>query len=194
MTANDFNQFWTSTYPDTALIPHIFRHRYPDRWFRIHSLPESKRCAQTPQQWAILLERQNAIITDLLGCSSKIMLVTNTYGWQGDSKAGEREIITDYNLTLLDKIALHQLYPDQYDEGQFIIPAFSEQVWQPQKFDELLKAIAQDELTAFFVAKNGDCLIAPYDGGVDLVMKDEATRNKFKHKYSDWLSARADGL
>jgi len=37
-------------------------------------------------------------------------------------------------------------------------------------------------------------IIAPYDGGVDLILKDIETRNIYKQKYSDWLSQREDGL
>lgn len=197
MTARDFNDFWVSIYPDTVPIPYTLKHRYPNRWFRIHSLPESKRYAETQEEWTILLDRQNEIITDVLGHSSKVLLVTNRYCWAGDNKIEEEadtQGFARFNSTPLDAIDLHQLYPDDYDEGQTILPAFSEQVWQPRIYDELLKVIAQDEARAFFVSKINECLVAPYDGGIDFVLRDEATKNKYRHKYMNWLSTRTDGL
>lgn len=197
MTAKDFNDFWGSVYPDTAPIPYTFRHRYPSRWFRIHSLPESKRYAETQEEWDILLDRQNEIITDVLGHSSKVFLVTNRYGWAGASnieKEADTKVFARFNSTPLDAIDLHQLYPDDYDEGQTILPAFSGQVWRPTRYDELLRMIAQDEARAFFVSKINECLVAPYDGGIDFVLRDEATKNQYRQKYIEWLSTRTDGL
>lgn len=197
MTAKDFNDFWVSIYPDTAPIPYTFKHRYPNRWFRIHSLPESKRYAENQEEWDILLDRQNEIITDVLGHGSKVFLVTNHYYWiYGNTieEEADTEDFASYNSTPLDAIDMHQLYPDYYDEGQAVLPAFSEQVWQPRIYDQLLKVIAQDEARAFFVSESNECLVAPYDGGIDFVLRDEATKNKYKHKYMDWLSSRPDGM
>lgn len=36
-------------------------------WFRIHSLPESKRYADTTEEYELLLNRHNEIITDCFG-------------------------------------------------------------------------------------------------------------------------------
>jgi hypothetical protein len=37
-------------------------------------------------------------------------------------------------------------------------------------------------------------LIAPYDGGVDVILKDLHSCSVFKKKFKDWLSKREDGL
>ena len=57
MTKEEFNTFWTKTYPDTIPISHFFKHDYSNRWFRIHSLPYSKRYAESAEEWNILLIR-----------------------------------------------------------------------------------------------------------------------------------------
>ena len=67
MTKEQFEKFWISTFPDTLPISHLFKFDYKDRWFRIHSLPKSKRYADNENEWEILLSRQNQIINDLLG-------------------------------------------------------------------------------------------------------------------------------
>jgi hypothetical protein len=76
MTAEQFEIFWSSTYNDTIPIFHYFRYDFYDRWFRIHSLPESKNYAENETDWNILLDRQNKIITDIIGENSKIIIVS----------------------------------------------------------------------------------------------------------------------
>lgn len=197
MTANQFKEFWRSVYPETATIGYLFRFDYQDRWFRIHSLPESKRYADTKDEWRILLSRQNTIITDLLGENSKVLLVTGDYHSDEHEEMYPIEnatSISNMSFTPLEHIDLHKLSPDEYDQGQAYRPMFSEQLWQKNKFDNLLQEIADDKLRAFFISIQNNCIVSPYDGGIDFILKDTTTRDFFKGKYKDWLSKREDGL
>jgi hypothetical protein len=197
MTAEQFNHFWTSTYPDTILIQHHFRHDFAERWFRIHSLPESKRYAEDDNDWNILLDRQNKIISDLLNAHSNFLLVTGGHTYEGYRELhpiDEVDSIKEFAFISLDPIDLNKISPDEYDNGQFYTPMFSEQQWQSKMFDNLLKDIAVDNLRAFFISVDNKLIIAPYDGGIDFILKDTQTRDFYKQKYSSWLSARHDGL
>ena len=197
MTAEQFKDFWTSTYPGTILIQHHFRHDFADRWFRIHSLPDSKRYAEDETEWKILLNRHNKIISDLLDTGSDFLLVTGGHTSEGYIELhpiDEVNSIKEIPFTVLEPIDLHKVNPSEYDSGQLYTPMFSEQNWQPQKFDNLLKDIAEDNLRAFFISVQKEIIIAPYDGGVDFILKDTKTRDFYKQKYSDLLSARQDGL
>jgi len=42
--------------------------------------------------------------------------------------------------------------------------------------------------------ETGKIIAAPYDGGVDFILKNNQTRDNFKEKYKEWLSEREDGL
>jgi hypothetical protein len=195
MTAEQFKSFWTSTYPDTVLIQHHFRHNFTDRWFRIHSLPDSKRYAEDETEWKILLGRHNEIISDLLDNGSNFILVTGGHTSENYIELhpiDEVKSIQEIPFVSLDPIDLHKISPDEYDSGQFYTPMFAEQSWQLHKFDNLLKDIAEDNLRAFFISVDKELIIAPYDGGVDLILKDTKTRDFYKQKYSDWLSSRED--
>ncbi len=197
MTANQFNIFWTSAYPGTIPIPHYFKEDYPDRWFRIHSLPDSKGYADNENEWDNLLERQNKIITHLLGHHSKILLVTGDHFTEGTKELfpiSAVKSIAEIPFVSLNDIDLHKLRPEEYEEGQVFRPIFSEQTWQSGKFDNLLRDIADDQLKAFFVSIENHCIVAPYDGGIDFILKDNETMKAYKEKYKDWLSAREDGL
>jgi hypothetical protein len=51
--------------------------------------------------------------------------------------------------------------------------------------------IAEDRARAFF---NGpDCPVAPYDGGIEIILKNVQARLAFKDRFNGWLSARSDG-
>jgi hypothetical protein len=197
MTAEQFNTFWKANYPDTIPIPYYFKQDYADRWFRIHSLPASKRYADTEEEWKILLDRHNKIITDLLGDNSPVLLVTGDNSSEGVTELHPLEnvnSIAGINFISLEPLDLNKLRPGEYDKGEFYKPVFSEQTWQPKLFDNLLKDIADDQLKAFFISINNNCIVAPYDGGIDLILKDEKTKNIYKEKYKEWLPAREDGL
>jgi len=154
MTAEQFNIFWASNFAETIPIQHYFKHDYADRWFRIHSLPESKRYAGDENDWCILLDRQNKIISDLLDGHSNFLLVTGEHTSEGYVELhpiDEVNSLKNINFISLDPIDLNKIRPDEYDNGQFYTPMFSEQIWQANKFDNLLKDIAEENIRAFFV-------------------------------------------
>lgn len=45
-----------------------------------------------------------------------------------------------------------------------------------------------------FVCPSQKCIVAPYDGGVDIILDTTENRDKIKSRYQDWLSPREDGL
>jgi len=197
MTRESFNELWFSNYPDTVTISYLFKHDYSDKWFRIHSLPQSKRYAENEAEWKILLARQNEIITDLLGLDTPILIVTGEYNW-GDQRVihitDEEEIFKQFQFVRLDNIDLHKIDKEQYDEPDLYRPAFAETVWKPSCHDQLLREIATDNVRAFFISFDKKVIVAPYDGGVDFVLKDSLTRDFYKNKYKQYLSEREDGM
>ncbi len=197
MTKENFQKLWTSNYPNTIPISHLFKQVFSDRWFRIHSLPESKRYAENNNEWNTLLDRQNKIITDLLTGYPTFLLVTGAYTSEGLIELhplDEVPSIEELTFTSLEPIDLNEISPNVYEQGQMYTPMFSVQNWKAKKFDNLLKDIANDNIKAFFLSEDKDLIIAPYDGGVDIILKDTETRDFYKQKYGGWLSERQDGL
>ena len=196
MTKEDFEINWNSTFPNTLPISHTFKIKYVNRWFRIHSLPKSKRYAENEKEWIILLKRQNQIITDLFVENTEILIVTGEYNWgeREDFVNDEEEIFKPYNFIRLDKIDLFELNSDEYDENEIFKPAFAEIKWESNKYDNLLRGIADEKVIAFFVSFDKKVIVAPYDGGIDFIIKDNKLKEFYKEKYKDWLSEREDGL
>jgi hypothetical protein len=197
MNKGEFNKFWASRYDDSLPISHVFKRDYPERWLRIHSLPQSKRYAENEIEWRVLLNRQNTIISDIFGENIKVFLMTGAYSdrmilksWNGKV----HHVLKDYVFTKLAEIDLHSHSAEFFEEDVFYTPEFTEIDWKVDRYNDLLKAIANDELRAFFVSPEKNVIIAPYDGGLDIILKDVETRNYYKLKYNEWLSVRSDGL
>ena len=196
MTKKEFEIFWGLAYANTVPISYLFKDNYSDRWFRIHSLPESKRYAESDIELTALLARQNRIITDLLGENSNILIVTGEYniGERLLFTTDEEKIFSPYSFTRLTNIDLYKLNAEDYGIHEIYSPAFAETIWASNKLNKLLTAIANYKVGAFLISVEKNVIIAPYDGGIDFILKDTITRDFYKKKYKDWLSSREDGL
>ncbi len=169
---------WSRDYPETPPINYHFKRLLPKRWMRIHSLPNSKRYAQDAAEQAILLARQNAVIDYLIPKNQAIQWIFN---WL------DRD---SYMFKSFDLIPLGVMRTEG-DEAEFdswLLPDH----WQTGSSDPFLAMIADDAMRAFIIAP--DCLIAPYDGGIDVILKDAHTAHVFKRHFADWVSPRDDGL
>lgn len=198
MTANQFQTFWDANYGNTYPISYLLKDAYPERWLRIHSLPRSKRHPENDVEWNELLSRQNTLITDLLISDKCITLVTgeNYLSLENNQRWS---LSPSYSLdylpfTHLKPISLGSLYPDDYDSDVIYRPIFTQVNWQPPAYNDILKDIAEDNLRVLFISTTNQCLLAPYDGGVDIIFKDQPIRDLYKMKYRAWLSAREDGF
>jgi hypothetical protein len=198
MTKEQFTKFWVKNFPEIPPINHLFKHYLKNRWLRIHSLPEAKRYAETPEEWAILLERQNTVFSDLMPKNAKICIVSGFYSFE--EKVFDKTVFDTLpyfktlNFKELEALDMFKLSKDWFDEGVKFTPCFAEDIYAPNRFDRILKSIANDEWRLFFLDPKSNRIIAPYDGGIDLVFEDEEQLNVYKNKYKNWLSQRQDGL
>lgn len=199
MTTNEFASFWQTVWPDSPPIGHFFRHHFQDRWFRIHSLPQSQRYPANASDLEILLNRQNTILSDLLGEHSAIYLVTGEYNHADEEivelhPPDQLTSIASYHFTKLPPIDLYLLDSGFYEKGQTYNPMFAAEHWRSHQYDAILTDIAEDNLRLFFLSVTRNCIIAPYDGGMDIILADTATRDHYKAKYAAWLSTHESGL
>lgn len=197
MKKEEFNKYWYLNYPESVPIAYLFKYKYTDRWFRIHSLPNSKRYADNNTELELLLSRQNEIITDLFGIKTPILIVVGDYNFRGKRTAHitmKEEVFKPYSFTRVENINLYEVDAEEYTEDEIYRPAFAQSVWMPKFHDTLLKEIANDNTRAFFISFDKSIIVAPYDGGVDFIVKNSWTKENYRNKYSDWLSDREDGL
>jgi len=193
MNAIEFNKYWDLNYPESNLIGHELRSIYPNRWLRIHSLPESKRYAESKDEYQIILNRQNELISELIGENTEIIITSGQYDIElTDEIATE---LSNYGkFQKCRTIELHKINPEEYKDDFFYSVYFRTDIWTQNSQNRLLKNIANDEFRAMFVCPKTNCIVAPYDGGMDIIVNSQEKRDKLKIKYKDWLSKREDGL
>ncbi|WP_288402765.1 hypothetical protein [uncultured Acinetobacter sp.] len=162
---NSFQSQWNSQFPNKIPISQLLKHYFTQSWFRIHSLPESKRYADTAAEYELLLNRHNEIITDCFGENTSIFIISGHYFSQSSN-----------------------------NEDYFFRPYSIETTWQSNQHNNLLKKIADDEIRAFMISFEQNIIVAPYDGGIDFIIFNDAKRQALRDKYKDWLSQREDGL
>jgi hypothetical protein len=173
-----FLQAWQQAYPETPPITYQFKRHLPKRWVRIYSLPDGKRYANDKPEWDALLARQNAVIDYLVPQGQQVQIVFNLLD-------RDNHLFKSVNLTRLGMVR-----DADFETG--FETWLLEDVWHSGQFDPSLAMIADEQMRAFIMAP--DCIISPYDGGMDIILKDPHTAHAFKRAFPDWISPREDGL
>ena len=193
MTPEHFKTYWINTYPDSYPIDYELKTLFNNRWFRIHSLPDSKRFAENDDEYKIILNRQNSLISDLFQ-SDDFFIVIGFYNMDLSSPLTYDYLDLD-KFQKIETLALHRIRPDKYQDDEVYYDIYLKpDKWESNKFNELLTKIADSEIRAMFVNSIKNITVVPYDGGMDIILPDTRTRDDFKVKYKEWLSSREDGL
>jgi hypothetical protein len=186
-----FRQRFAEAFEGVAPISYILRVLLAERWLRVHSLPAAKRYAGTPAEWAELLARHHAVLGHVLGEGMPCTIIT-TDSW---SDPGDPEPPGGHG-TLFATIDAAEVEPGSADPGARLLRFFArEATWRSGAHDELLVAVADDRVRrVIFVADAAAALVAPYDGGIDMIAPDPATRDTWAQRFAAWRSPRPDGL
>jgi hypothetical protein len=175
---------------DTAPLGYLLRKAHPDRWLRVHSLPESKRYSTGPEEQEIVLHRQATLAAELL-TTDPVQLITVQWAAVPDESSQAKQIAHFGDRTFHALGHLGRAI-DPVDGG----PSFwaSDGTWENALERQALLAIANDEIRALWLNTRSGEVFAPYDGGVDLILQCRERRDALRLKYVEWLSGRSDGL
>jgi hypothetical protein len=168
---------WHARYGDALPLGHMFKDQLNDRWTRIHTLPKAKRYAQIKAEHEEVAHRQHVVIRDLIGEEAEIRVIITQIGM-------ENPLFQMRAPDYIGTLSSGQGEPS-YHLFTFLM------TWEIPDC-VLLAMIADDQIKAFLIGP--DCLVAPYDGGVDVVLTDTQAVRAFKQRYQAWLSDREDGL
>jgi hypothetical protein len=187
------DNFWHQHFPETWPIAYELKRVYPDRWVRFHSLPKSKRYAETPEEQAIILERHNTVIDNLNISRSNLYLITSQWGDSATPDNDRDELnILDPNAIGWKSLPLHELRKDDYQV--FLHLSVSKWEWLTGIFDSILPLVADDKIANVMIVNVVEQWVYhPYDGGADVILKSTIERDKVKQKYFAWLSSHPLG-
>lgn len=197
----DFKAAWDSYYPGHHPIGYMMRGTGAQYWLRFHSLPESKRYAETENERRILLCRQNELAEEILGQDVPCWLVQTCWGWSDRVNEKRVEITADmdmfkpcrdFGLTFSHRFIEETGEPD--DEVISWNVYSTSTTWQSGKFDSLLLAIAADQVAPILWMSGSGAVFAPYDGGIDLFLAHRADVERLAVQHADWLPSHPLGL
>ena len=194
MPDDSFRALWRSFYGDCPPVGFLLQETFPERWFRIHSLPASKRYAETAVELATILSRHNTVATDVLGESAPCVVVTHPHVNPLASRRPRSGRQLDA-LGLEPLMTVLEENPRDPDEG-WKIPLVAAHIrWHPQALDDVLADVSEDIVgPLLIVATESGRVYAPYDGGADLFVGSKEERDELRARYADWLSPHPSGL
>jgi len=177
---------WRAAFPHAGPTGFLCRQATPQRWVRIHSLPEAKRYADSDKERMEVLRRYNEAAQELLGQDSNCVLFTTQFSekclWEPDEQGP------------LDQLALTHVMTDgeEDDAMQFFA---ADVTWRSGDFDLLLSTVADDKTGPVLIFNPArQTAFAPYDGGADLFFRSAEDADRTRPMFQSWLSDRPDGL
>ena len=194
LTSRELTDYWDRNYPGCPPIGYLVRQKFQDWWFRIHTLPDAQRYAESNQEESEILRRHNSLLSSILGDGNKYVLITTGYS---DSVTPIRSYPQLEPLLGPSEhwftFPLHEFEGD--DEPNYWHFFFSEKTWTPQSADELLGLVAEGVVSnVLFLGIDQDSIYHPYDGGADVFVQSELLRSSLKQKHESWLSSHPEGL
>ncbi len=176
---------WEDRFGVVLPLGHAVRAAFADRWFRIHSLADSKRYAEDDEERSALLKRQHVLAREVLGEHSACFIVVPRYEMIAlGSKRTVKEFLE------LEFVCVRQVQENDR-EMSFLV---AESLAAPASMEKPLLAIADDKERALWLNPATGEVFAPYDGGVDVICATPARRDLLAARFRDWLSPRPDGL
>ncbi len=189
MSTGLFPRWWSERYGEAEPLGHRLRIAFSDRWFRIHSLPNSKRYPANAYELEQLLERQDAVARAVL--TSECRLIVPRYELSKVGATGFFESTPGRRFECVHAMRQSDRGPDELVDISFWSTRCR---WDANAERAALVAIAKDAFRALWMDAGSGEVFAPYDGGVDIIASNSARRDGLKARFSDWHSPRADGL
>lgn len=181
MISSTFYKLWRNAFGDTAPIGYQLKDIFTERWLRVHSLPESKRYANSKEEYAIMMNRQNEIIGTILGNDDPIIFLTRSY----DATNKLHDQVTTW-IPIKSKGII-----DNESKCQFYLAVIS---WELDKYNHMLRTVADGETNLLLISFPKHRIIHLYDGGIDIILENSTMVPYFKNKYKNWLSNHPNGL
>jgi len=181
---------WAGAWPGALPIAHELKELFEETWVRFHSLPGSKRYADTEQEYAEILSRHNTVL-DELGPGGELVViaaeVASTPTPTGPSSFDD-VFAAD---TFWASVPWHYADPDLLF-AHLYVRRFHR---SPGVLDELLRAVADGDLPGVIIGPADlRWLYHPYDGGADVILPSVPERDDLAAEHPDWRSAHPSGL
>lgn len=192
---NPFQHIWSRFHAGHWPVGYRLRGSGAVNWVRFHSLPNSKRYADSDDERRTILQRQNLLASEVLGPDPCWLVQTH---WI--TPAGMTDVADAHDpfaaTRQFDLKPAFEFSDDDDDDDSVAWRVHAGQTgWTDGGFDELLTSIAEERAgPTLWMSEATGSIFAPYDGGVDLFLAKPEEATSLKAKYRDWLSSHPAGL
>lgn len=191
---DEFQNFWEVNFQNCPPVSFLFKEKLEELWFRIHSLPESKRYAENDSEMTEILRRQKILLEDIIGTEDECFAVCGSYLPNLHTYYAESFPQLVNILSFNSKPVPLSEFDSDGKPDEFFYVGFGKRKIGFDDLREILIGIANDQVYFFFIVNPiTKRIFAPYDGGVDLILENEEKRDEFKSKYKNWLSTHPSG-
>ncbi|MCA0155827.1 hypothetical protein LB823_06420 [Tsukamurella sp. M9C] len=191
----EFDGAWRRSFGDAPLRAIDMRGAFSRNWVRLHSLPESKRYADTQEEYDELLRRYFAVLDELRAGEGVLTVLTCAFSFSTSPRPVRRS-------SLLAGLLPRPRYWRSVSEGE---EAGEEQVWThlyvhrvrrtAPALRDLFRAAADDRTGDVMVTGSAvNWVHCPYDGGADLILKSPDERDRVSNLFAEWRSPWDHGL
>lgn len=151
-----------------------------DRMLRFHSLPKSKRYADTAEESAEIIHRHRTVIDEISDGAEVEDLIVIATDW------GPRDIASGWS-----KRRLPGAWPwiRFTDEDGITSYYWVRSGLSSDELDVVLTAVADGEGLAIVAEESLSWLYRPYDGGADVVLPSTAACDALRDRHPTWLPA-----
>jgi hypothetical protein len=164
-------------------VAFLMRNYRADWWFRIHSLPESKRYPGSATDWEILLSRHRSLSDAVLIPGTECRVIYAQF-------AGFP--FPDTDLPRLRWQPFRNINAKDEDSLDSWIATDS---WDFDTFEPWIRARSSDELAFIgFHSLTTDSLYMPYDGGADIFSLRPGFLRHIREQFEPWKSPLESGL
>lgn len=162
------------------------RHDFHGDWTRFHALPDSKRYADTKAEQRVILSRANTLAEACFPEPDNIWIVTANYGIF-DLEANDVAIRLGMDRTFSWIVSKGE--PEDQIQATFYAAKI---LWEPFLLDWLFIEIAEDRERAILFAERQRTVLAPYDGGFDIICPQPEKIRALETNFGSWMSDAPD--
>ena len=172
---------WNNEFKEALPITYKLKEAFHDNWIRIYNFPDERRYPENQKEENDALKANLDILDGIIKHEEKCFLILGEYSKKINfSNEFNRHYVDKYSLEKFQTINLKDKFPDEYDDG-YLILGVNEITWGKDDIREILIDSSTDKIrNTCIILQQQPTLIAPYDGGLDIITKDELTWKKLK--------------
>lgn len=176
---------WNGSLPGQPPLGHGLRGTFTERWVRFHSLPGSKRYADTPEERDEIFRRHRLILEQLHSAESgPLTVIAADWDWRDSAGGWTKQHLPGAwpwrAVREEDELPLTYFWVDEFASIAELKP--------------LLLAVADDIANVTITTASVDWLYHPYDGGGDVIARTPRERDDLAQLFREWLPENEAGL